>query len=80
MVFSDLIDLIVLPMKYLTKLNLVAFFALLPLFSFAHEGHGVASGASMTHYLLSPIHAIPIIVIVAVVAIYFYRKKQTASK
>lgn len=62
------------------KLNFAAFMMALPALSFAHTGHGVMDGASMIHYLLSPMHAIPVGIAVIATAFYFWRKKRAASK
>ena len=67
-------------MKYMRKLNFAALLLTLPALSFAHTGHGVLDGASMIHYLLSPMHAIPVGIALVGTAIYFWRKKRAASK
>jgi len=67
-------------MNYIAKFKMTALLAATPLLTFAHTGHGVAKGASMIHYLLSPMHAIPVGLGILAVGLYFWRKKQTASK
>jgi putative copper export protein len=67
-------------MKGFVKLNLIALISMLPLFSYAHTGHGIMEGASMIHYLLSPMHAIPVSLGILAVGIYFWRKKRATSK
>jgi hypothetical protein len=44
--------------KEAMKKILIAASLLVPLFSFAHEGHGVSEGFTITHYLVEPGHAI----------------------
>lgn len=66
-------------MKYMRKLNIVALMTL-PALSFAHSGHGILDGASMIHYLLSPMHAIPVGIAIIGAAIYFWRKRHAATK
>lgn len=66
-------------MKYMRKLNIAALMTL-PALTFAHSGHGVMEGASLIHYLLSPMHAIPVGIAIIGVGIYFWRKKHAASK
>jgi len=67
-------------MKNSIVLKLAPLFVSLPLIGFAHSGHGVMDGASMIHYLLSPLHAIPAAFIIIGLALYFFRKRRAASR
>ena len=50
---------------------------LLPLITFAHEGHGHGHGYEPFHFIASPSHFIPMLLAAVVVIGYFvYRKKQ----
>jgi putative copper export protein len=62
------------------KFKFTAILAALPFLTFAHTGHGVMEGSSMIHYLMSPMHMIPTAIIIAGVAVYFWRKKRATSK
>ena len=52
-------------------LTLASLMVLIPMASFAHEGHGVHGPA---HYVTSPEHAMPVVLILAIAA-YFVRKR-----
>ena len=56
--------------------------ALFPLTVFAHGGHGAFHGHELAHYLLSPIHLIPSLIIVSVIALFGYNRylKRKAQK
>ncbi len=61
----------------------IAFFTimglLIPVLSFAHEGHGVVNDNSILHYLSSSLHLAPVLIITAVVVFYIIRKKRKVS-
>jgi len=46
------------PKKEVMKKVLIAASMLVPFISFAHDGHGVTGGFSITHYFVEPDHAI----------------------
>lgn len=55
--------------------------ALLPFFSYAHEGHGHTSGYTIIHYLIEPVHLIALVIIAGGILVYvdhlrIKRKKQ----
>lgn len=51
-------------------------FLMLPLVSFAHEGHGFVHGNQIAHYLTSPMHAVPLaLAVIAGFWMYSKRKK-----
>ena len=64
------------------KRNIACLIAILAL-SFpvlAHEGHGQGAGHELGHYLLSPAHAIPVAVALAMtVAIILFRRSRRAA-
>jgi len=41
--------------------------SLFPAVAFGHAGHGATEASSPTHYLLEPIHAVPIVIAVLLV-------------
>ena len=49
----------------------------LPFLAQAHEGHGTFEGGSLSHYLASPMHVIPVIAFVAIGAYFLYKKATT---
>lgn len=53
-----------------------------PLTLFAHGGHGVFHGHELAHYLLSPIHLIPSLIILSVIVLFGYNRylKRKAQK
>jgi len=67
-------------MKYFHKFSLTALIATLPFLSFAHEGHGVMTGSSLIHYMLSPMHAISVGIAVVILVVFVIRKRQTSTK
>ena len=60
------------------KILVALFFA--PVSLLAHGGHGVPEGNSLIHYLLSPMHAIPMAIIIAGAVLYFRWKRAVAQK
>jgi hypothetical protein len=52
--------------------------ALIPLFGFAHEGHGSTDGYTITHYFIEPDHAIYTwgFLMAGAVLISYYRLKR----
>jgi len=62
-------------MRKITSLYLLIF--LLPLISFAHEGHGHTHGFTITHYFVEPEHLAVLIGVVVAGIVYFrYRRKK----
>ncbi|HWI89906.1 MAG TPA: hypothetical protein VNT20_01475 [Flavisolibacter sp.] len=62
------------------KKILIAASLLFPFMSFAHDGHGVTSGFTITHYFVEPDHAIytwSFIVASFVLAVYLRRKNAS---
>jgi hypothetical protein len=63
------------------KKVLIAASLLIPFISFAHDGHGVTSGFTITHYFVEPGHAIYTwSFIVAGFVLAAYLKRKNASK
>lgn len=62
--------------KFFVFLSLIC----LPFLALAHEGHGVLEGHTLGHYVFNPMHAIPVVAVVLVVAIVLYRRRQIAKK
>ncbi|MCB0559166.1 MAG: hypothetical protein H6573_02285 [Lewinellaceae bacterium] len=53
----------------------------LPLISQAHDGHGFFHGSELAHYLSSPGHAVPLVLVVAAsVALILYRKRSREER
>lgn len=53
-----LMSIFTAPKKEVMKKVLIAASMLVPFISFAHDGHGVTGGFSITHYFVEPDHAI----------------------
>lgn len=49
----------------------------------AHPGHGESTGHSLIHYFSEPIHAIPLILVIAIAAgviyVAFFKNKKQAT-
>jgi|APTNR8051073442_1049403.scaffolds.fasta_scaffold21753_2 uncharacterized membrane protein len=67
-------------MKTIKILSVLLVLAGMPFFAMAHEGHGVLEGHTLGHYVFNPMHAIPVVAVVLVVAIVLYRRRQIAKK
>ena len=67
-------------MRTINKLAVLLSMISLPFFALAHEGHGVLEGHSLGHYVFNPMHAIPVVAVILVVAIVLYRRRQVAKK
>ena len=53
----------------------------LPLITQAHDGHGFFHGTEFAHYLSSPGHAVPLVLVVAAsVALIVYRKRSREER
>ena len=53
----------------------------LPLITQAHDGHGFFHGTELAHYLSSPGHAVPLVLVVAAsVALIVYRKRSREER
>ena len=48
--------------------------------AFGHEGHGILHGHEPGHYLLSPQHAIPILLGIVLVVLMVRRKAWSGNK
>lgn len=68
-----------------TKGLLVALLLAVPMFAFAHAGHGSFSWDDIRHYIFSPEHAVPVVAIVLLgvtlikAALYFNRADKKAD-
>lgn len=49
---------------------------LIPVLSFAHEGHGIVNDNSFLHYLSSSLHLAPVLIIAAIAVFFVIRKKR----
>ncbi len=49
---------------------------LVPITALAHSGHGALSGQELAHYLTSPAHVGPVLVLVACVAFFYLRNRK----
>ncbi len=59
------------------KISFASLLLCLPFLAQAHEGHGTFSGGSLSHYLASPLHIIPVVAFVAIGAYFLYKKATT---
>jgi hypothetical protein len=59
------------------KISFASLLLCLPFLAQAHEGHGVFEGSSLSHYLTSPMHVIPVVAFVAIGAYFLYKKTTT---
>jgi len=67
--------------KQVMKKILIAASLFVPFISFAHDGHGVTSGFTVTHYFIEPGHAIYTwSFIVAGLILGVYLRRKNASK
>ena len=62
---------------FLTLSSLLA--VLMPLTVQAHPGHGSLSGHELAHYLTSPAHVGPLLLILALGAFFFYRRQKSKT-
>ncbi len=62
------------------KYFLLCLMIYLPVFTFAHPGHGVLPADHAGHYLISPVHVIPAALLFAMIVIFRVRKKRMVSK
>lgn len=60
------------------KISFASLMLCLPFLAEAHEGHGVFNGGSLSHYLASPMHILPVIAVVAI-GVFFIYKRVTAK-
>lgn len=67
-------------MTTLLKKTVPLWLTLLPLFTYAHEGHGVYHEDDLRHYWYSGEHAIPVIILVVIFSIILIRIVQTIRK
>ena len=67
-------------MKSIKNLSILLLLACMPFLVLAHEGHGVLEGHTLGHYVFNPMHAIPVIAVVLIVAVVLYRRRQVAKK
>lgn len=67
-------------MTFLIKKIAPAFLLLLPLFTYAHEGHGVYHGDDLRHYWYSSEHAIPLLALSMLFAVILVRMIQLMKK
>ncbi len=56
------------------KISFASLMLCLPFLAQAHDGHGVFGGNSLSHYLASPMHVIPVVAFVAIGAYFLYKK------
>lgn len=67
-------------MRTIKNLSVLLMLTAMPFFAIAHEGHGVLEGHTLGHYVFNPLHAIPVVAVILVVAIVLYRRRQVAKK
>lgn len=62
--------------------SLVAIWGILfaPVSLFAHPGHGVTEGHTITHYLTEPVHAIAIFSALVIIAGYLFYRFSAKNK
>jgi hypothetical protein len=53
--------------------------ALLPFSTFAHEGHGHTEGFTITHYIVEPEHALPLLAALVVAVVLIRRLGRKAK-
>jgi len=58
-----------------TASTLLVLVAVLPLNTWAHEGHGTSPAQTIAHYVSEPMHLAPAILLVGI-AIYAYKRLQ----
>jgi hypothetical protein len=76
-----LLSIFTLSKKEVMKKILIAASLLVPFISFAHDGHGVTGGFTITHYFVEPEHAIYTwSFIVAGFVLAAYLRRKNASK
>jgi len=66
-------------MKSLTSI-LLAVSALLPVVTWAHEGHGHEHPWSPGHFLANPEHAIPLALAIALITVFVVRRYIVAKR
>jgi hypothetical protein len=49
---------------------------LMPLLSFAHEGHGHTHGFTITHYFVEPVHLAVLAAVFAAGVLFFSRRRK----
>jgi hypothetical protein len=67
-------------MRTIKNLSVLLILTAMPFLTMAHEGHGVLKGHTLGHYVFNPMHAIPVVAVILVVAIVLYRRRQVAKK
>jgi len=76
-----LMSIFTLSKKEVMKKILIAASLLVPFISFAHDGHGVTGGFTITHYFVEPQHAIYTwSFIIAGLILAKYLRSRNASK
>jgi hypothetical protein len=56
------------------KISFAFLLLCLPFLAQAHGGHGTFEGSSLSHFMTSPLHIIPVVAFLAIGAFYLYRK------
>ena len=59
------------------KISVASLLICLPFLAQAHEGHGAFTGGSLSHYLASPLHIIPVVAFVVIGAYFLYKRATT---
>ena len=65
-----------LAMQFL-KTSLTIGSMMLPMIALAHEGHGYAHGGELIHYLISPVHVVPVALALAIALILFWSRNRS---
>jgi len=53
---------------------------LMPVLSFAHEGHGHTHGFTITHYFVEPVHLAVLAAVFAAGVLYFSRRRKKKTQ
>lgn len=53
---------------------------LLPLVTFAHPGHGSTEGFTIIHYMLEPVHLVPLMIVSFAGCVLYKKHQQKKNK